>query len=133
MIVTDFFQALQAGKELANAETWKDAQQLANSLTALGVAAVGIATVAGVQIPLTPEQVTALVNGFLVVLGLFNWAATAVSSKRVGLVPARRDAVPGGTADGSGDGSTGGIQPIARPDPGADDHLPVLTEMDNRG
>lgn len=133
MIVTSFFQALQAGKELANAETWKDAQQLANSLTALGVAAVGIATVAGVQIPLTPEQVTALVNGFLVVLGLFNWVATAVSSKRAGLVPARRDALPGGTADRSGDGSPGRSQPAARPDPGTDDHLPVLTEMDNRG
>lgn len=133
MIVTDFFQALRAGKELANAETWKDAQQLANSLTALGVAAVGIATMAGVQIPLGPEQVTALVNGFLVVLGLFNWVATAVSSKRAGLVPARRDALPDGAADRSGDGSTGGIQPSARPDPGADDHLQVLTEMDNRG
>jgi len=133
MIVTDFFQALQAGRELANAETWKDAQQLANSLTALGVAAVGIATVAGVQIPLTPEQVTALVNGFLVVLGLFNWVATAVSSKRAGLVPARRDALPDRTADRSGNGSAGGIQPAARPDPGADDPVPILTEMDNRG
>lgn len=133
MIVTDFFQAMQAGKELANAETWKDAQQLANSLTALGVAAVGIATVAGVQIPLTPEQVAALVNGFLVVLGLFNWVATAVSSKRAGLVPARRDAVPGGTADGSGDTGAGRSQPVARPDPGADDQVPILTQMDNRG
>lgn len=133
MIVTDFFQALQAGKELRNAETWKDAQQLANSLTALGVAAVGIATVAGVQIPLTPEQITALVNGFLVALGMFNWVAAAVSSKRVGLVPARRDALPGGTADRGGNGSAGRSQPAARPDPGPDDHLPILTDMDNRG
>ena len=133
MIITDFFEALRAGKELGNAETWKDAQQLANALTAVLVFAVGAAAFAGVQIPLTPEQITALVNGFLVVLGMFNWVATAVSSKRVGLLPARRDALPGGTADRSGDGSAGGIQPAARPDPGADAHLPILTEMDTRG
>lgn len=133
MIVTSFFQALQAGKELANASTWKDAQQLANSLSALLVAGVALAPMAGVQIPLTPGQITELVNGFLVALGLFNWVATAVSSKRVGILPARRDAVPGGAADGSGDAGAGRSQPAARPDPGADDKVPILTEMDNRG
>lgn len=133
MIVNDFFQALRAGKELASAKTWKDTQQLANSLTALLVAGVGIATIAGVQIPLTPEQATALVNGFLVVLGLFNWVATAVSSKRAGLLPSGRDSVPGGTADGIGNAGAGGQQPVARPDAGHDDHVPILTEMDNRG
>lgn len=133
MIVNDFFQALRAGKELANAETWKDAQQLANSLTAIMVFAVGGAAFAGVQIPLTPAQITELVNGFLIILGLFNWVATAVSSKRAGLVPARRDVLPGGAADRSGDGSAGRSQPAPRPDSGTDDHLPILTDMDNRG
>lgn len=133
MIVTSFFQALQAGKELANAETWKNAQQLANSLTALLVALVAIAAVFGYQIPLSPEQIGSLANGFLVVLGLFNWLATAVSSKRVGILPARRDVLPGGAADRSGDGSPARSPAVAGGHPGPDDQVPVLTQMDMRG
>lgn len=132
MIVTDFFQALRTGKELANAETWKDAQQFANTLTAFLVALVGIATAFGYPIPLTPEQIGSLANGFLVVLGLFNWVAAAVSSKRVGLLPAPRRAA-GGAADGAGDGSMERPAGAARDDSGHDADLPVLTEMDKRG
>ena len=133
MIVNDFFQALRAGNELRNAETWKDAAQLANSLTAVLGFIVAAAAIAGHPIPLTPDQIGSLVNGFLTVLGLFNWVAAAVSSKRVGLLPARRDALPDRAAHRAGDGGAGGVQPAARTDPGHDDHLPILTEMDNRG
>lgn len=130
MIVTDFFQALQAGKELANAQTWKDAQQLANSLTAVIAAAVGIAAFTGHPIPLTGEQISSLVNGVLVVLGLFNWAATAVSTKRVGLLPARRSDPPAGTADGSGDGTASRQPAVEGHDARPSDPLP---DMNQRG
>lgn len=133
MIVTSFFQALRAGRELANAETWKDAQQLTNALTALLMALVALAPLVGVQVPLSEAQLVSLASGVFPVVVLFNWVAAAVSSKRVGLLPARRDADPAGTADGSGNGSAGRSQPAARPDPGADDQVPVLTQMDNRG
>lgn len=128
MIVNDFFQALKAGKELSNAQTWKDAQQLANSLTAVLAAGVGIAAFTGHPIPLTPDQISSLVNGFLVVLGLFNWAATAVSTKRVGLLPARRDGVSAGAADGSGNGAVS-RQPAAEGrGPGPVDPLPDMSQ-----
>ena len=128
MIVNDFFQALKAGNELRNAETWKDAAQLANSLTAVLGFIVAAAAIAGHPIPLTPDQIGSLVNGFLTVLGLFNWVAAAVSSKRVGLLPARRDGVSAGTADGSGDGAVAGRPAVEGHGPGPADPLPDMSQ-----
>lgn len=130
MIVTSFFQALRAGKELANAETWKDAQQLANSLTALLVAGAALAAVLGYPIPLTPEQITELVNGVLVVLGLFNWVATAVSSRRAGLLPRRRSAGVPGADDRSGHEQAEGREPVRG---ASDDAGSTLPDMSMRG
>lgn len=133
MIVTSFFQALRAGFELASAETWKDAQQLTNAITALLTSLVSLALLVGIKVPLSEAQLVSLASGVFPVVVLFNWVASAVSSKRVGLLPARRDVVSGGAANGSGDAGARGGQPVARPDPGADDPVPILTEMDNRG
>lgn len=127
MIVTSFFQALRAGKELANAETWKDAQQLANSLTALLVAGVALAAVLGHPIPLTPEQINSLVDGVLVVLGLFNWVATAVSSKRAGLLPRRRSTGVPGADDRSGHEQAAGREPVRGADNDAGSTLPDMS------
>ena len=128
MIVNDFFQALRAGKELSNAQTWKDAQQAANSLTALLAAGIGIAAFAGYPVPLTPDQISSLVNGFLVVLGLFNWAATAVSTKRVGLPPVRRCGVSAGAVGGIGAGAVARRAARQGHDAGPADPLPDMSQ-----
>lgn len=126
MIVNDFFEALQAGKELKNAETWKNGQLLASKLVAIAGFAVGAAALLGYPLPITQDQLLLLCSAAGVISGLFNGSATLVSTTRIGLPP-RGDAVPPGTSDGSGDGSPG------RPDgqgAGPDDHLP---DMSDRG
>lgn len=129
MIVTDFFQAMQAGKELANATTWKNAQLVTSKLTVLVGAGIGIAAFFGYTLPITYEQGVTLVSAVGVLVGLFNGSATLVSTSRIGLSP-RRDAVQPAGADGSGDGGDGGEYGA---DARADDPMPYLKDMDQRG
>lgn len=87
MIVDSFFQALKAGNELAYAETWKNAQQLVNAVSSLLAAIVVFAADLGYSIPLNQEQIGTLAGAVLPAVIVFNWIATAVSSKRVGIIP----------------------------------------------
>ena len=129
MIVTNFFEALQAGKELANAQTWKNAQLVTNKLTVVASTALGIAALFGYHIPLTGEQVVLLMSAIGVVVGMFNGTATVVSTTRVGLPARRNDAPPAGN-DGGGDPA---VEGDAGPDAGNDAPVPYLNQMDNRG
>ena len=129
MIVTDFFQALQAGKELANAETWKNAQLVVSKLTVLASAGIGVAALLGHPLPISYEQSTALIAAVGVIVGLLNGTATVVSTTRIGLRPRRNDVPPGGD-DGSGDSISSGND---GPDASNDDPLPYLNHMDGRG
>ena len=126
MIVNDFFKALRAGKELANAETWKDAQQLGNALTMFLVAIVALAQLFGIAIPLTEAQIRDLASGVFPVLVVFNWIAAAVSSKRVGLLPGRRDDPPAETADSGGNRSDAVGAAVQRDGAGADAPVSIL-------
>lgn len=90
MIVDSFFQALKAGNELASAETWKNAQQLANSVTALLVAIFSIAGSLGFESPVDQTQIGAIAGAAFPIVIIFNWIATAVSSKRSGLFPRQK-------------------------------------------
>lgn len=99
MVVSDFFTALQAGKELANAETWKNAQLRASKLAMLFGALLPIAQAFGLLGGVTQSEMLTVASAIAIVGGLLNGAATVVSTKRIGLPPASRDAVPGG-ADG---------------------------------
>jgi hypothetical protein len=136
MIVTDFFQALSAGKELANATTWKKAQVVVSKLSVFAGAAISISGAFGYAIPLTPEQIGILAGAVGVLVGLFNGTATVVSTARIG-VPIRRNAVPDGRPDAELDGI--GDRAIEEPDrgsnrmasryPGPDDQVPYLKDI----
>lgn len=117
MIVTDIFSAMRAGKELANAETWKRAQVRTAAIVALLSAALGIAKAFGIEIPLTPEEVNAIALVIGMVGGLFMGVATLVSTSRIGL-PSRRDVLPDGRSDPEPDGGGGGA--TGEPDRGSD-------------
>lgn len=97
----DLFRALQAGKELANAETWKRAQVWTANLTILLGAGVSIASAMGYPIPLTPDQITTLVSAVAVLVGLFNAYTTVATTSRIGL-QSRSETDPSGVPDGSG-------------------------------
>jgi hypothetical protein len=107
MIVTDIFSAMRAGKELANAETWKRAQVRTAAIVALLSAALGIAKAFGIEIPLTPEEINAIALVIGLVGGLFMGVATLVSTSRIGLPARGSDELPG-VADGVRDGATEG-------------------------
>lgn len=99
-MIIDLFRALQAGKELANAETWKKAQLWTANLTILLGAAVSIASALGYPIPLSGEQITTLVSALAVLVGVFNSYTTVATTRRIGL-PAGSEADPAGVPDGS--------------------------------
>jgi hypothetical protein len=107
MIVTDFFTALQAGKELANADTWKNAQLRGAKLAVLFGAALPIAQMFGLLNGVTPEQMLVLASAISIVGGMLNGAATVVSTTRIGLSPADSNGVPN-RDDGVRDSRIGG-------------------------
>lgn len=117
MIVTNFFEAFQVGKELANAQTWKNAQLIVNKLAAFGYAVLGILRAFGYDIGLTDAQVFTLASAVGVLVSMFNGAATVVSTTRVG-VPARGGSVPPEGADGVRGDSPGGPDHVAADRPG---------------
>jgi len=100
-MIIDLFRALQAGKELSNATTWKTAQLLASNLTILLSAGVGIAAALGHPVPLSGEQITTLVSALAVLVGLFNSYTTVATTTRLGVSPGAGPDDPG-TADRGG-------------------------------
>lgn len=50
MIVTNFFEALKPGKEIANANAWKEAQPLLNKRGGVVTFALGLARLFGVNL-----------------------------------------------------------------------------------
>jgi hypothetical protein len=136
MVVTDIFSAMRAGKELANAETWKRAQLRTAAIVALLSAGVGIAKAFGIDIRLTPEEINSIAIVIGLVGGLFMGVATLVSSTRIGL-PSRGDVLPDGRSDtesdGGGGGTTGeenrGSDGLAGSDASLDDQVSDLRDM----
>lgn len=102
-MIIDAFRALEAGKELANAATWKNVQLWTNNVTVLLGAAVSLAAAFGYPIPLTGEQIATLVSGLSVLVGVFNAYATVATTTRLGLSPRSGGDDPG-IPDGSGRG-----------------------------
>lgn len=94
-MLIDAFRALQAGKELARAETWKRAQVWTGHLTVLLGAGASIAASLGYPVNLTPEQITTLVSAVAIVVGLFNSYATVATTSRIGLPAGGEDDPPG--------------------------------------
>lgn len=100
-MLIDLFRALQAGKELTHAATWKTSQLWMSNLTILLSAGVGIAAALGYPIPLTGDQITTLVSAVAVLVGLFNSYVTVASTSKLGLPPGAGPDDPG-TADRGG-------------------------------
>lgn len=99
MIVTNFFEALKPGKEIANAAAWKEAQLLLNKWGGLVTFALGLARMFGIDFGLTDDQLLGLLSGATVVYCVFNGSATVVSTAKVGV---RRDADGGDNSGGAG-------------------------------
>lgn len=99
MIVTNFWEAFQAGKEIANAKAWKDAQLITNKVAVIGTVLLGIARVLGYDFGFTDAQMLSVATVVGGLVGVFNGTATAVSSAKVGV---RR--VPRGGIDKGGQG-----------------------------
>ena len=98
MLIPDLFIAFRAGKELANAETWKRRQVLVNALVALLTAGVAIAAAFGYPLNLDANGVQAIAAAVAALVGVFNGAATVATTTRIGLPP-KTDDTPGGGKD----------------------------------
>lgn len=95
-----FFQAFQAGKELANAKTWKQRQLLGTALATFLGAGVVIAKGFGYDIPLDDATLHQIGDAVAVLVGAGNVVLTVVTSQKLGL-PAK-----GGAAGDGGDGKS---------------------------
>ena len=85
MLITDLMQAFRKGQEVANPETWKNAQIAVNTVSALLAAVLAIAKGFGFDLAITEAQIDALAAGIVAAVGVFNAVATVVSSRKVGL------------------------------------------------
>ena len=103
-IVTNVLDAFTAGKELANATTWKKGQVLGSRLTVFLVAVVGVARAYGYDFGLTDAQMVSIGTAIAGLVGVLNEVATTVSTSRIGMRH-RGDVLPDIRADGSGNGN----------------------------
>lgn len=85
MLITDFMTAFKQGKELANAETWKNATILVNTLVAFFAAFLGIIKGLGYAIDIDHDTLQNLATGIVAGVGVFNAVMHTVTSKRVGV------------------------------------------------
>ncbi len=106
MIVTNFFEALKPGKEIANATAWKEAQLLLNKWGGLVTFVLALARMFGVDLHLTDDQLLGLLSGAAVIYCVFNGSATVVSTAKVGMHRA--------SDGGDNTGGNGAAQPPAR-------------------
>ena len=128
-VVTNVLDALEAGKELANATTWKKGQVLGSRLTVFLVAAIGIARAFGHDFGLTDEQMVTLGTAIAGLVGVLNEVATTVSTSRIGLRArgdALRDVGPDRTGYGEHARRDNDEDRAARRYSGDDDSLSVL-------
>jgi len=117
MVIKDFFRAFQAGQELQNPETWKQAQLLTSAFTGILVGGVGVAKLFGVEVPLDDAQAQQIAGGVVALLGVFgvcNYVATVVSTKKIDMLGRTSSETSAGGGTG---GSAGGTsEPARRPE-----------------
>jgi hypothetical protein len=85
MTLSDLIRALKAGEELENSTTWKNIQATANSSAVVLAAIVAAFKMVGIELHVTPEELTYIASGVAGVLGVFNTYATIATSKKVGI------------------------------------------------
>lgn len=85
-----FYNVFRAGESVANPQAWKTGQITSGVLAAFLGALVAAAKAFGYELPLTDEQLAQIGGAVLAIFGLFNTGATAASSEKVGLLPAKK-------------------------------------------
>lgn len=75
-------QALRAGKELANAATWKNRQNAVNALVGLLGFAAAVASAFGIQVELSDELLLGLATGVWAAVNLY---LTTATTSKIGL------------------------------------------------
>lgn len=81
------FAVLRHGSSLTDSATWKVRQNLVNALIGLLGALVVLATLFGVNINVSTEELMAIAGGIASVCGLFNNYITTATTDKIG-VPA---------------------------------------------
>ena len=79
--LSSFWDLFQAGKEVADAEKWKQHQITATMLAAVFMALVNILKVFGYDLPITNDMAMEIAGGFIAVVNII---LTVITSKRVG-------------------------------------------------
>jgi hypothetical protein len=80
------FEALEAGKQLADPVTWKNRQMTMNLLVILLGAITWGLRLAGVNLPLTDEMLSGIAEIIATALGVVNLVLIPATSKKVGLL-----------------------------------------------
>lgn len=85
MNLATLFKALQAGQELKNPEKWKKGQNLINLVSALLAGIIAAARLAGLDIPMTDEQLIEVATIVAGVLALINGYLTTATTQKIGV------------------------------------------------
>jgi hypothetical protein len=100
--IPKFFELFKEGKEVANAETWKNRSIAINAiLTFLGTA-LALAKTLGFPVELDHDTTQNLAAGIVAIVTAFNAVMHTITSARVGLPSNSGNSSPEGqTADGN--------------------------------
>jgi len=85
--IAGFLDLLKKGKEVANAETWKNRTIAANALLAFIGAIVSVAKGFGYNLAIDDATLQGVAVGIVSLGGLFNAIMHVITSARVGLSP----------------------------------------------
>lgn len=81
---TSIWQAFKAGRELANATTWKNRANAIAAITAFMGAIFAIASAWGYQVDITQVDTQALAGGIIAALSMFHAIVHLITSAKVG-------------------------------------------------
>lgn len=85
--IISIINLFRKGYIVANPTAWKKGQITVGVLSAVFVAVGAAAKAFGYELPITEHEANAIAGGLLALVGLFNTAATVVSSEKVGVLP----------------------------------------------
>ena len=78
-------EALEAGKEIDNAEEWKSRAFAAQSVASIVGGAFAVAGICGYHIDATPEQLAAIGGGLVALVGGLSALFSVLTTKRLGI------------------------------------------------
>lgn len=82
--VDSVVDALQKGKVIANASSWKNGQITVNILSGFLAALLAVGSNFGLQLSLTEEETTMIAGIIVSLMGAYNTGVTLISSEKVG-------------------------------------------------